>query len=147
MQEIQYSRLLSMILDKAESLCQEYSCNGITRDYIIVAAIQLLTHEDPLESPASDEKQKALSIIKRYSTDELKLSTVLETWRNKEASFIEKIMISKYKGEAANSAKAASLSEVTADLFLAKLIESETGAMIALHTSDNQKVEDQTSKE
>ena len=147
MQEIQYSRLLSMILDKAESLCQEYSCNGITRDYIIVAAIQLLTHEDPSESPVSDEKQKALSIIKRYSTDELKLSTVLETWRNKEASFIEKIMISKYKGEAANSAKAASLSEVTADLFLAKLIESETGAMIALHTSDNQTVEDQTSKE
>ena len=49
---------------------------------------------------------------------------------------IEKVMLSKYKGEAVNEAKTANLDEIPANLFLEKLLQSETETMIKLHTPE-----------
>ena len=131
MAELQYSKLLSMILEKAESLSREYGCKGVTRDYIVVAAIQLLSRDT--EGIDAEERKNALALISRYSTDTAKLASVLEGWRNKEPGMTEKIMVSRHKGEASSSAKEKGLQEVPADLFLKILTQNETSGMTALH--------------
>ena len=131
MAELQYSKLLSMILEKAEALSREYECKGMTRDYIVVAAIQLLSRDT--DGIDAEEKRNALELVSRYSTDSSKLSAVLEGWRGKAPSMTEKIMVSKHKGEASSAAKEKGLQEVPADLFLKILTANETSGMAALH--------------
>lgn len=137
MANLQNSKLLSMILEKAKELGQEYSCKGLPRDYIMVAAIQLLN--DPnCEAEDPNEREKALAVIKRYSADHSELQAILESWRNKEAGTIEVIMISKLKNESASAAKSENLSEIPADLFLSRLVKDETKLMAGLHAQDEQ---------
>ena len=131
MGDLHYSKLLSMILEKAESLSREYGCKGVTRDYIVVAAIQLLSRDT--EGIDEDEKQKALAMISRYSSDDSKLVSVLEGWRDREPTMTEKIMVTRHKGEATSSAKEKGLQEIPADLFLQILVKNETSGMAALH--------------
>ena len=130
MAELQYSKLLTMILEKAESLGREYGCKGATRDFIVVAAVQILSH-GPDGVPA-DEARKARDAVSRYSSDSGKLASAMESWRGREPSMTERIMMTRYKGEAVSRAKQQNLPEVTADLFLQVLTESETAGMASL---------------
>ena len=134
MAELHNSKLLSMILEQAEALGREYECKGTPRDFIVIAAIRLLSRET--EGVDTAEREKALALVSRYSKDDAKLSHVLESWRGKETSMTEKIVYNRHKTQAENKAKAQGLSEVTADLLLALLTESETPGMSSLHAGE-----------
>ena len=90
MAELHNSKLLSMILEQAEALGREYECKGTPRDFIVIAAIRLLSRET--EGVDTAEREKALALVSRYSRDDAKLSHVLESWRGKETSMTEKIV-------------------------------------------------------
>ena len=87
MAELHNSKLLSMILEQAEALGREYECKGTPRDFIVIAAIRLLSRET--EGVDTAEREKALALVSRYSKDDAKLSHVLESWRGKETSMLK----------------------------------------------------------
>ena len=134
MAELQNSKLLSMILAKAESLSRDYSCKGTPRDFIVVAAIRLLSQ--PVDGADSEEREKALAVVSRYTRDDAALVSVLESWRGKETSMTEKIVYSRFLREAEDKAKAKSRSEITADILLEVLTASETTGMSALREGE-----------
>ena len=141
MADLQNSKLLSMILEKAKAFGEEYSCKGTPRDYIMVAAIQLLNNPDS-EAANQNEREKALAVIKRYSAERSGLQAVLESWRNREAGTIEVILVLKCKTEAASTARSENLSEVPADLFLSRLVRDETKLMAGLHAQEDRPAEE-----
>ena len=135
MAELQKSKLLSMILEKADALSSEYGCKGTPRDMILVAAIQVLSTET--EGIDAEERKKALDTVSRYTKDSARLAEALEGLRNKETSMTEKLVIIRHKSQAESKAKSDGKTELTADIFLGVLTESETPGMSALHDGDS----------
>ena len=144
MADLQNSKLLTMILEAADSLSHEYGCKNTPRDFIIVAAIRLLSR--PAEGVDAGEREKALAVVSRYTTEDTALRGMLESWRGKEISFIEKTVYSRHVKQAEDKAKKLSQDVITADLLLEALTESETPGMASLHAGKTVPAMDQSGK-
>ena len=119
-----------MILGRAEEISRKIDCKGTPRDVILVAAIRVLG--DGTDGAGTEERERTLEVLSRYSTDGNALNSVLENWRGKETSMTEKIVYNRLKNQAADKAKDKGLTELPADLFLRILTESETPGMKSL---------------
>ncbi len=135
MPNLQNSALLSRILEKAENLCRENECRGLSRDYIIVAAISVLDQSAvPAEKEEGfDEFKNARELLSGLSRDGKLLQEVLEKRRQKEVPANEKILLTAVVNPAAQrSAREANLTLMPADLYLKAILQSEIPAIASL---------------
>ncbi len=132
MSAIHNSPLLDAILNRAEELCKSNSCSGLTRDYIIVAAIAVLEEKDGSEGSQDDEFQKAKSLLAELSHEKSLLDSVLEKWNSKKVPMTESMILSTKKGKSLNTAMLASKTQLTADIYLAELLHEDTPAIAFL---------------
>ena len=79
MRELPYSAFLKSILDRAAAFCDENMCSGITRDYIIVAALTILREADTEKPQTAEEEeyQETIRLLQSFDREQAKLNSVL----------------------------------------------------------------------
>ena len=79
MAEIKNSLLLTKIMERAEKLSRENNCGGLTRDYIVVAAIAVL---DETPADRGEEYERTRQLLAGFSRDGDLVDDVLGKWRS-----------------------------------------------------------------
>lgn len=133
MGEIQYSELLTKIMDRAEALCKEKECSSLTRDYIIIAAIAV-TDEAASSGQDVDEYIRTKNLLSGFTRDRKPLESVLEKWQKKEIPYTEKMILLTKKGKSFHLAKLLDKKQLTADIFLAEILKDSTPGISELKT-------------
>ena len=147
MKELNYSPLLTEIMNRADRLSRENRCSTLTRDYIVVAALELLTDPAglPREQQTGDEFREAKILLTHLRHDPASLRKVLDKWKDAQVPMTEKLMLSVRKSTAVNEALAADKNELPADVFLKVLLQEETDGIKMIHVQeDSPRKEDPT---
>ena len=130
MDNLKNSSLLNEILQQAEILINENHCSGLSRDYIVIAAIRVIDQkEKDGSSEPSEEYKETLQLLRQYSRDPEALNEVLKNWQGKDIPTNEKVILSLNKSRAIETAKALMRSELTADFFLKEILKQESDAV------------------
>ncbi len=132
--DIRESSLLKRILDQAKQLCVEYKCGGMTRDYILVASIFVLDEMNRSDGQPDGEAVRTQKLLEGYSRQADQLDGILERWRDKSASLTESLILSTQKARALKKAQANGDQQITADLYLSELLQSNFVGADALKT-------------
>lgn len=134
MAEIKYSVLLTSIMQHAQRLCAERECSDLTRDYIIVAAINILDSITPSDSITQDEVTEARALLEKFTRDESRLNSTLEKWQQKTVPVAERITLLAQREKALRAARSLNKTSLPATFLLKEILKEESDAMKNLHT-------------
>ena len=131
MEEIRNSALLDQIMKCAYELCKKNECSGLTREYIVIAAMTVL---DAAKTPDQDaeEYSKTKELLSNLSREEGLIRGVIQAWQKKSIPSKEGILLSAARGNSISAARRSSRKEVTADLYLAEILKNTTPGIAAL---------------
>lgn len=132
MSEIQNSALLDSIMQRAARLTEENGCSGLTRDFIIIAAIAVLDEQEASGSRSDEEYLRTKELLSGFSRDAALISSVLEAWNHKDIPYTEKMILSTKRGKSLNTAKLTEKTQLTADIYLSEILQDNTLAVKSL---------------
>lgn len=131
MEMIKNSPLLDRIYDKARALCEENRCRGLTRDYIVIAAVMVL-NEDETDALGDEEHRNTRRLLDREPLDERGLNLLLEKWKGISIPLSEAMMLTTQMGKAVRTAQEMKRTRLTADLLLEEILREGTPAIRSL---------------
>ena len=132
MKDIQNSALLNAIMERARNLSEEKKCSGLTRDYIIVAAISVLDEQNDAAHQADEEYIRTRKLFADFSREASLISGILETWSGKTIPYTEALILTTKKGKSLNIARLTDKDQLTADIYLSEILQDNTAAIESL---------------
>lgn len=131
MEEMKYSSLLDTIMARAQFLCAERECSSVTRDYVFVAALNILDSITELDAAIydSDDIEKTRALLQQYTKDRNRQNKVLEKWEKIEIPNIETMMLIIIKSRANKRTLLLNKNQIPANVFLSEILKEATPAI------------------
>lgn len=132
MAELKNSLLLDRIFRKAESLAEANGCVGLSREYMLAAALDVL-QDDKAAGELTGEDQVEYTVARALLMPRIKadnpVERLLSVWRGKPISLSERMMIVNTNNQARTTAFAAGSAHVRADQYLSVLLSCDNAAI------------------
>lgn len=143
MSDLKNSLLLERIFQKAEALAQDNGCVGLSREYVMAAALDVL-QDTRIAAELSGEDQVEYAVARALLMPKVKaqnpVEQLLQVWRGKQISLSERIMIISTKNQARMNASASGSAKVRADQYLSVLLQSDNVAIKSILEPDGKPV-------
>ena len=115
------SALVNKIMERANALVAQHGSAGLSRGYIIAAAIE--TCKNPEEGLVSDELNTLSKLVDGFISRVGDTDALLDAWRNK-AQGMERTLLALQLNKAHKIAEGKNLPTLTADIFISVLVDS-----------------------
>lgn len=127
MSEFKNSELLDRILSLAEEIRIDNDCSEITRDHIVLAAIQIIQDKEKYRQfELTEEYQQINKLLAKLSKAPETINKVLDIWRGKKGLEAEKTALSLQKWKAEKAAQKAGQPSLMANFLLEIIIKEGT---------------------
>lgn len=127
MGDFKNSEFLDKILSLAETIRMNNDCSEITRDHIILAAIQIIQDKENYKQYELTEEYKQVNkLLAGLSKDPAAVKKVLDIWKGRNGLEAEKTALSLQKWKAGKAAKNASQPNLSANFLLDIIIREGT---------------------
>lgn len=130
MAETMNSKLLEQLLSDAKHIADDIHCDGVTRDLVFLAAINIL--HQPVAKLADYNQQEVAALhelLRDYPKDDQTIQLLKNAWKGQSLPMSERMIMSSLKGRVNAEARQNKQTVVTANLFLNAILSNESAVM------------------
>lgn len=141
MPEMKYSLLMNMILNKAEAFVKDNDSSAMSREYLLAAMLVVLQYDEDAAKLIEEDRSEYLltrDLVLRKIKDPDAVEKLLRTWRGKQVSTSERLMLMNMKNRARDLAQDEGTVKLRAYQYAQAMLASATPMMTQLFAADEE---------